>query len=227
MAPPWCARRPGCGAALWSGSRWRPPPCWPLPLWGLNPLPGPQILGLEGAGRVLVDGREFSAADRAGLDQALRAGSRVELGPEVTLDLIYPGSMAMRLEAGTEMTLPGRPGRWFHRSVEADLPLGELSLRTGPRLKGGQVLVSTPEGLTTVRGTLISVFRNPDVTCVCLFEGSASVAVGGQDLGRLDPQKRWVMFSDGSEPALMAIEPGHRDHMLSFDEKWRHELGLE
>jgi hypothetical protein len=236
QADPSRLEKPAAGVTKTGPALWRRPAAWaPLAaaavlafiLVGFNPLPGPQLLDLAGSGPVLIDGREFAASDRPGIEQALQGGSTVVLGPEVTLDLLYPGTMAMRLEAGTELSLPERPGRWFGRQVQADLPLGEVSIRTGPELTGGAILVSTPEGVTTVTGTLISVFRNTEVTCVCLFEGSASVATADAELGTLPPRQRWVVFSDGREPALMAIEPGHEAHMLDFDAKWRHVLGLD
>jgi hypothetical protein len=52
---------------------------------------------------------------------------------------------------------------------------------------------------------------------VCLFEGSAYITTDTADLGAVPPGKRWVLFSDGSEPQLLDIVPGHQDHMLGLD----------
>ena len=196
-------------------------------LIGMNPLPGPRVLQVAGEGVVQVDGRDFSAEDEAGIAEALQPGSRVTLEGDVSLDLVYPGTLAMRLEAGSEFLLPRRPGRWFARQVEAELPLGEVSIRTGPELAGGRLNVTTPEGEILITGTLVSVYRNPELICVCLFEGSASVSTAEADLGAIPPRKRWVVFNDGRQPALLDIEPGHEAHMLDFDRRWRDTLGVE
>jgi ferric-dicitrate binding protein FerR (iron transport regulator) len=79
------------------------------------------------------------------------------------------------------------------------------------------VVVRTDEGLAVIRGTLVSVARTADVTCICLVEGSASVLCGGEDLGALAAGRRWVLFRDGSEPQGDEIAAVHRDHLLDLD----------
>jgi len=198
-----------------------------LAVVGLNRLPGPDLLAVEGAGSVEVDGQIFNTSDAGGIDAALRPGSHIILGGQAMLDVLYAGSLAMRLEPGTDLVLPGRPGRWFNRRPEAELTLGEVSVRTGHDLAGGALTVSTPEGRVTISGTLVSIFRNNDLTCVCLFEGEASVTTPERDLGAIPLLMRWVVFNDGREPALLDIEPGHRDHMLAFDERLKDALATE
>jgi hypothetical protein len=183
----------------------------------LNRLPGPELLAVKGGGSVEVDGRLFDTSEAGDIGAALKPASHLVLKGEAVLDVLYPGSMAMRLEPGTDFILPGRPGRWFDRRPAAELKLGELSVRTGSDLAGGALIVSTPEGRVTIAGTLVSIFRNRDLTCVCLFEGKATVATPERDLGPVPLLKRWVVFNDGREPVLLDIEPSHLDHMLLFD----------
>lgn len=186
-------------------------------LLGFNRLPGPELASTNGVGSVWVDGREITA-DRTGvIDAALRVGTRVRVTGGAEIDVAYPGTLLMRLTDGADLVLPERPGRWFRRTVETPLAAGEVCLRTGPDLAGGGVVVRTDEGLALVRGTLISVARTADVTCICLVEGSASVVCGGDDLGALAAGKRWVLFRDGSEPVGDDIAPPHRDHLLALD----------
>jgi ferric-dicitrate binding protein FerR (iron transport regulator) len=189
-------------------------------VFSLNRLPGPELVATNGVGTVTVDGRELAADDSASLESALRAGARLQVGEGGVVDIVYPGSFVMRLDSGTDMVLPSRPGRWFLRSARSAIEYGEISVRTGPNLAGGRLIVDTPEGRTAIHGTLVSVFRNDGLTCVCLFEGSASISTDEKNLGGIPLGMRWVLFKDGSEPQLLDIAPPHRDHMLGLDEAW-------
>ena len=186
---------------------------------GLNRLPGPELVAVSGAGTVVVDGRSADAADPAAVAALLHAGGRLELRGEATLDLQYPGSMVMRVAAGTDVTLPERPGRWFARTVSADLAMGEISVRTGPDLAGGELDVHTPTGDALITGTLINVMHNGELTCFCLHDGTAHVHAGGTDLGAVPPMKRRVVFADGREPMFADIAPPHLEHMLQLEQE--------
>jgi len=189
-----------------------------LALFGLNRLPGPELIAAVGEGSVVIDGQRHPANQGDQLASLLQAGAHVVVEDGARLDLQYPGTMLMRLEAGTDMTLPGRPARWFGRELNAEVTVGEVSLRTGPDFAGSRLEVGTPQGRVTVTGTLVSIYANGDLSCFCLYEGSARVACQSGDLGAIPAEKRWVVFNDGSKPALMDIEPHHRDHMLAMDE---------
>jgi hypothetical protein len=183
---------------------------------GLNSLPGPELLAVHGPGTVVVDGRTI---DAAGPDFArvLEPGVRLQVGDETSLDILYPGSMVWRVAPGSDFVLPGRPGRWFRRTVTADLALGEVSVRTGPDLVGGGLDVTTPAGTAVITGTLIDIYHNGELSCFCLHDGTASVLVNGSDLGGIPAMKRRVVFTDGREPALEDIAPPHLEHMLGLD----------
>ncbi|MBE0565304.1 MAG: hypothetical protein IH621_05040, partial [Krumholzibacteria bacterium] len=147
----------------------------------------------------------------------LRPGAHLVLEGEATLDLQYPGSLVMRVTPGTDVVLPERPGRWFRRAVAAQLAMGEISVRTGPDLAGGELDVHTPAGSALVYGTLINVYHNGELSCFCLYAGSAHVHAGGTDLGAVPPMMRTVVFTDGREPVFGEIEPGHLEHMLQME----------
>ena len=186
---------------------------------GLNRLPGPELIAVEGTGGLVIDGRSVDAGDTDRIVELLRPGVRLEVREETSVDLHYPGSMVWRVAAGSELVLPGRPGRWFGREVAAELAAGEVSVRTGPDLAGGRLDVATPTGTAAISGTLVNVFHNDELSCFCLFEGTARVLADGRDLGPIPPMKRWVVFADGREPALLDIAPPHLEHMKGLDEE--------
>lgn len=189
-----------------------------LAVVGLNRLPGPALMAVSGTGTVIIDGTSHpaEAVQLAGL---LQPGTHLVVGEDVSLDIQYPGTMVLRVAAGTDMTLPGRPGRWFGRGVQADLAAGEISLRTGPLLQGGHVAVGTPEGSITITGTLVNVFSNGDLSCFCLYEGNASVSCRTGELGAIPANKRWVVYKDGRAPELLDIAAPHLEHMLGMDQE--------
>ncbi len=180
-------------------------------------LPGPEALGSHIAGTVLVDGRAVAAGDSLRLDELLRPGAEVVLSEGAELDILYPGSFVMRLASGTTITLPDRPRRWFGGDLDAVMPEGEISIRTGPDLAGRMLAVSTPEGRARIYGTLVSIFRNDELTCVCLYEGTAVMDDLEQELGPVPAGKRWVLFADGRDAELLDIAPPHLEHMEGLD----------
>lgn len=184
---------------------------------GLNSLPGPELLAARGPGAVVVDGRRVDAAYPAAVGKMLRPGAHVVLEGEASLDILYPGSLVMRLSPGTDLVLPERPGRWFRRTVAADLALGEISVRTGPELVGGELDVFTPAGTAAISGTLINVFHNAELSCFCLHDGTARVLVDGVDLGTIPALQRRVVFRDGRESMLAEAAPPHLEHMAGLD----------
>ncbi|HPF70521.1 MAG TPA: hypothetical protein PLQ13_07635 [Candidatus Krumholzibacteria bacterium] len=192
-------------------------------LTGLNPLPGPRLLGSRGEGEIVVDGTTVAAADEAGLGRLLRPGARIETAPGTVIDLEYPGSLTMRVEGGSLLELPARPGRWHHRDVTAGLAVGEISVRTGPKLAGGRLDVTTPQGEARIYGTLINVYTDSVLSCFCLHDGTAHVhRADGVDLGAVPPMMRRVTFTDGREPDLSPIAPPHLADMQAMER----DLGL-
>ena len=69
------------------------------------------------AGTVTVDGRAFTIDDTSELNDHLRPGHEIVVGPDATLDLVVDGTVMYEVVAGTRMTLPESPGRWFGRAV--------------------------------------------------------------------------------------------------------------
>ena len=188
-----------------------------LAAFGLNRLPGPELLSARGRGTVTVDGRTVDAGDATRIAALMRPGARIRLDGETSLDILYRNTLAMRLTPGTDLVLPKRPGRWFSRPVSAELALGEVSLRTGPGLRGGALRVDTPAGSALITGTLIDVYFNGELSCFCLHDGTAHVLVDGTDFGAIPAMKRLVVHLDNRTPECLDIAPPHLEHMQALD----------
>ncbi len=186
---------------------------------GLNRLPGPDLLAVAGAGTVVVDGQSVDGADTPAIAALLRPGAHVQLQGETTLDIQYAGTMIWRLSPGTDVVLPERPGRWYGRTVAAQLAMGEISVRTGPDLAGGELDVHTPLGSALITGTLINIMHNGELSCFCLHDGTAHVHAGGADLGAVPALKRRVVFGDGRASMVDDLAGPHLEHMRSLDEE--------
>jgi hypothetical protein len=220
-------RRAARARAWWRGLRWS----WAAPLtaaaallivlWSANQGPAPQLLATNGVGMVRIDGRAIPAAESDRLAAALRGGAAVALEDGARLDLLYPGSMIWELTDGTQMTLPDPPGRWFGRGTAAAVGIGEAHVLTGPAFPGSRLTIRTDEGLVELTGTLVSVFRDSLVTCVCVQEGTARIGISEQDLEAIPAGRRKVMFRDGRPPMVTAIAPPHRDHLIEFEARVR------
>ena len=185
----------------------------------LNGAPAPVVTDVTGDGTVTVDGRAFPTSDLSAIAAAIRPGVHVELSGGVELDLVYGTAMAVQISPGAA-TIPAAPARWFGRAVECRLEIGEMAFVTGPKFRGGHLVITTGEGAIEITGTLVSVFRDSSVTCVCVHEGTASVGIDAADMEPIPAGKRKVMFADGSAPIVTDIAPPHRDHLIEFEKKY-------
>ena len=152
-------------------------------IFSLNRLPGPELVATNGVGTVTVDGRELAADDSVGLEEALRAGARLQVGEGGSVDSSTRAVLSCGWMRAPIWCCPRVQGAGSCGPPDPAWNIGEISVRTGPALAGGGLIVDTPEGRTAIHGTLVSVFRNDDLTCVCLIEGSASISTVEKNLG--------------------------------------------
>ena len=179
-----------------------------------------QIVAVAGTGIATVDSQEVDLSDRAALAGVVRSGAEIELPEGATLDVTLGGAV-YEVTAGTHLTLPNGPGRWFENAVSCSLYVGELRLKTGTRFAGSELRVFTPEGMVVVTGTLLSVQCDDGGTCVCVLEGVARVGVDEEDLEAVEPGFRKVMLRDGTIK-IIPVKPMHRDGVLDFDSRAGH-----
>jgi hypothetical protein len=185
-----------------------------------NAGPKLELSDISGDGTVTVDGRVFHTTDLDGIAGAIKPGASITLSEDVDVDLVYEKTSVFQLSSATA-TIPGTPGRWFGKSTQARVEMGELRILTGPGFRGGSLTVFTPEGEIVITGTLVSVFRDGAVTCVCVHEGTASVGTSDDDMQDIRAGQRKVMFADGTPPKITPIAPPHMDHLIEFEKKYR------
>lgn len=170
-----------------------------------NRGPSWKLVATSGSGTARVDGRDVPLGERALLERRLRRGARVRLPAGAQLDLELPGIALLQM-AGGEARLPGGPGRWFARSMSASLVSGELRIATGPGFAGARLTVATPEARAIVTGTTLSVLRDREASCVCVFEGRVLMTgAGGPDTVRAGFRRS--VYRGGTPPLLEPILP--------------------
>lgn len=174
--------------------------------WLLNTGPAWKLTGTSGSGMVQIDGRPTPLEVPAEIARRLHPGAHVRLPADAQLDLKLPGIAVVQLVGGSDATLPGRPGRWFGRSMVASLDAGEIRISTGPAFRGTRLEVVTPEARAIVTGTTLAVLRPADASCVCVLEGRVSMIHDGSTATVYAGFRRSV-FRDGRAPRVEPIRP--------------------
>ncbi len=184
---------------------------------GLNRLPGPQLVAVNGTGSVIMDDEVLAAGSPDLIAARLHPGARLRVDGDTSLDLQYPGAMMWRLEPGTDVVLPDRPGRWFGRSCAPTWPRARSACAPARTCTGANW--TWPPRRAPPRSTAPSSTScsNDELTCFCLHDGTAHVSLDGRDLGAIPPMMRRVIFTDGRPPELSDIAPPHLEHMLELD----------
>ena len=184
----------------------------------LNQPPPWQLMGIDGAGEVIADGRPFTLAQPAELGRRLRPGVRLRVPDGASLTLASAGRMAIELLPGTDMTLPAPPGRWFGRSAAAEVTGGEIHVTTGPAFHGAQLMVETTDLRLEVTGTTFAVLCLPVGTCVCVYEGAVRVGAKAGEMVMVPAGRRREVFNDGRPPlddAMLVHEHGPLERLAS------------
>lgn len=183
--------------------------------------PGPywKLHRVTGRGQVAVNGVRVDATDVDRLARLIRPGARVSVTPGVTLDLVAGDVLLLELDNGAEATVPRDPARRPGDELAAEVSIGELRFRTGPGFSGRRFNVRTPDGLVEVTGTVVSVVRMPDLTCVCVLEGEAKIGRDDEHMDIIPAGRRKVMFSDGRPPMISEAMAEHIQGLESFLER--------
>lgn len=180
-----------------------------------------QLEDVRGVGDITVAGRTVASTDRTGVADLIEPGARFEVPAGVELDIVLDGVMVIGVAGPAAFTLPLNP-REAPFAYEAVVESGEVRFKSGPEFAGRRAVLRTTEGTAVVTGTAVAVYKNAEVTCVCVLEGAVMVGRDADHMNEIPAGMRKVMFADGSEPKIVPIEPGHRDGLIDFE---RHNAG--
>jgi ferric-dicitrate binding protein FerR (iron transport regulator) len=168
-------------------------------LYGWQPESTWVVLDTVEAGGITVDGRPVA------LGESIGSGAIV-VAPGSELELQLGQSLRVRLLAGTQLDLPAGPGRWFNRDRNLKLDSGEIYGTTGGQELGFPLAFLTDELMARMTGTTFAVFRTPEASCVCLWEGGIDVSsLESGEVVTLDPRSRVWIYRDGRAPEILPL----------------------
>jgi hypothetical protein len=188
---------------------------------------GPQwwVTAARGDGTVRIEGQTVALDDRDALRRLLVPGAEVETGPNAELDLCSSGVLALQLGPGTRMTLPPPPARWIGRNDELWVRAGILRVTTGPRFSGARLAVMSPTAAVVATGTTFAVIIEDAGTCVCVYEGTASVGrrVDGEraDMSPVPGGRRRYVYKGVRPPEMAGMRDEERGRLAQFREAQR------
>jgi len=188
-----------------------------------NRGPAWTVRGTLGDGIAVVDQFPVPLGHADELQRRLHPGARLRMPEGGQVELAAAGSMVIQVAAGTELTLPASPGRWFGRSVTATTAHGVIRVTTGPAFHGARLHVDTPEASVDVLGTTLAVICEPAGTCVCVFDGVVQVGARGAAQEPVSSGHRRFVFNDGRPPEMAGIRPpeiGRLDDLRARQRSW-------
>lgn len=170
---------------------------------------------VRGTGTVTAEPFVIQADDREQVADFVEPGARLALSEGVELDIILDGVVVFGAVGPADFTLPEDDAEGPYVVTVHE---GEFRTVTGPKFEGRELLLLTTEGRVEITGTSVAVFKNPDVTCVCVLEGTAKIGKDQDHLDTVPAGMRKVMFADGRDPMIVPIEPGHGASLKVFDD---------
>jgi len=175
-----------------------------------------QLEEVRGTGTVTANNVTVDAADSEAVANLIAPEARISVPAGVQLDIVLDGVMVVGLAGPADFTLPANP-QDKHFAYQATVYEGEFRVKTGPKFPGNEMLLLTTEGRVEITGTSIAVYKDAEVTCVCVLEGTAMIGKDRDHLDAIPAGMRKVMFADGSDPLIIPIEAGHKDNLIEFE----------
>jgi ferric-dicitrate binding protein FerR (iron transport regulator) len=175
-----------------------------------------KMADVRGIGTVTVNSQTVDVTDSDAVANLIVPSARISVPEGVQLDVVLDGVMVVGVAGPADFTLPDNPDGDEY-AYAATVHRGEFRIKTGPKFPGSEVLILTSEGRIEITGTTIAVYKNDEVTCVCVLEGTALIGKDGDHMDAISAGMRKVMFADGSDPAIIPIEPGHKAGLIEFE----------
>ena len=165
---------------------------------------------LEGAGTITVDDHNFPASQAEQISAALHPGAVLHLSEDATLDLNAGSTMVLELAPGSNVRLPGSPGRWWSRRVAAQVMAGNLRISTGQAFHGASLMVKGRDAEALVTGTTLTVICDDVGTCVCVREGRVDVRRPNSPMVSVPEGQLMFTPRDGAPSVCHGMRPDER-----------------
>jgi len=175
-----------------------------------------QLEDVRGTGNVTVNGQTAASTDRDAVAGLIVPEARISVPEGLQLDVVLDDVLVLGVAGPADFTLPANPDQEPY-VYQATIHDGEFRIKTGPKFSSRKVLLLTTEGRVEITGTSVAVFKNAEVTCVCVLEGTAMIGRDRDHLDAIGGGMRKVMFVDGRDPLIIPIEPGHKEGLLEFE----------
>jgi hypothetical protein len=179
------------------------------------------VAEVHGAGVVRIVGTPVDLSSKEDLDRRIKPGARLQVPEGAEINLMAGKTLAMLVTAGTDMTVPSAPARWFDRQSDVRIRHGILRFATGPAFHGASLTVHTPEARAEVTGTVFTVIRDPEIgTCVCVYQGTVRVGrQTGEDMVMVPAGMRRIVYADERPPVVRTIRTDERGYLRQYGEE--------
>lgn len=175
-----------------------------------NQGPRWSVRRIMGSGTVTVDDHNFPAGKAGEIAAALRPGAVVHLSEGLTLDLNAGSTILLEMAPGSNVRLPGSPGRWWSRQVVAQVMSGNLRISTGGAFHGASLMVKGRDAEAMVSGTTLTVICDEEGTCVCVREGMVEVRRPNSPLVAVAEGQLMFTPRDGAPSVCHGMRPDER-----------------
>jgi ferric-dicitrate binding protein FerR (iron transport regulator) len=156
---------------------------------------------------ILVNGEIMSVEDPHEIADMLVAGNLIAAEDTTGATIVSTDNLVVQLTPCSEVMLPETPGRWFGRTVRAEVIRGEVRFGTGEKFRGAKLMVETEEAIVEVLGTTIAVIQEKFGTCVCVLEGSVKMGPRDGPMSVVNAGRRRIIYNDERPPFEEPILP--------------------
>lgn len=175
----------------------------------LNEGPAWRVTSRHGGGIASVDGRGVELGSSE-FEHLLKPGAHLALPSDADVALAAGDQMMVALDPGSEVTLPGAPGRWWGRRIEGRVDSGIMRVSLGPMFHGSVLALRTRDAQLRVVGTTFAVICEPTGTCVCVLEGVVDVGPIGGTMSEIPGGMRGYVFANGAPMDREGMRPDER-----------------
>lgn len=156
-----------------------------------------RIVGTDGAGEFVVDGRPIHSSEKGRLLDAVQTAREIETR-ETGLRLQLNDDLVLELGPKTRVSQMSFPPANVY-SIYTNT--GSLRISTGPTFDGNRLRTLTDDMETVVVGTTFGIDVEPDGTCLCCVAGTVKCdARDGRGLQPTEAGRMCYAYHSGKKP---------------------------